>query len=103
MFTSIYLFAGEPVHGNFSEWTIWSKCSVDCGVGARERFRYCDNPSPRNGGRKCLGLFYENETCHQPVCSGRTVAPEGENCDQYCQRLGKTPQGNFFVEFTFRS
>ncbi|XP_062570988.1 hemicentin-1-like isoform X1 [Saccostrea cucullata] len=58
------------VHGRFSQWTSWGLCSSTCGVGLQFRTRECDSPSPRNGGRQCIGSSLDSKTCvsgHCPV------------------------------------
>lgn len=64
-------------HGQWTEWTSWSKCSITCGHnGTRSRQRYCSNPPPRYGGRECIGSNTEegycpgNPSCPEPPVDG---------------------------------
>ena len=48
------------VNGGWSSWYSWSSygsCSKTCGYGTKKykRWRYCNNPTPKNGGRGCYG------------------------------------------------
>ena len=73
-FNFIYL-----VNGGFSNWTQWSNCSRQCGLGTRQRFRSCTNPQPQNQGFPCFGPTTETSPCGNPeekccslgCCSGR--------------------------------
>lgn len=42
-------------NGGWTPWTSWSPCSTTCGIGFQVRQRACSNPSPRHGGRVCVG------------------------------------------------
>ncbi|XP_062505321.1 A disintegrin and metalloproteinase with thrombospondin motifs adt-1-like isoform X3 [Corticium candelabrum] len=44
-----------PVHGGWSSWTQYSKCSKSCLGGLQCKYRYCNNPTPRYGGNTCSG------------------------------------------------
>lgn len=57
-----------PVDGNFTEWTKFSKCSRSCGVGLRNRTRYCINPEPMHGGNDCQGEHIEIKVCNISPC-----------------------------------
>nr|XP_041567206.1 LOW QUALITY PROTEIN: complement component C7 [Taeniopygia guttata] len=49
----------DVVDGHWSCWSSWSPCS-----GGREsRSRTCNNPSPRGGGKACLGEQHESRAC----------------------------------------
>lgn len=42
-------------NGGWTPWSSWSQCSSSCGMGFEVRQRSCNNPSPRHGGRICVG------------------------------------------------
>ncbi|XP_053398910.1 SCO-spondin-like isoform X2 [Mercenaria mercenaria] len=52
-----------PIHGGFSLWSKWSRCSVDCGEGLQYRTRLCNSPVPEYGGVPCKGIFKEERIC----------------------------------------
>nr|XP_049610539.1 semaphorin-5B isoform X3 [Syngnathus scovelli] len=60
-------------NGGWTPWSSWGHCSSSCGVGFEVRQRSCNNPSPRYGGRICVGqgreerLCNEKSTCPLPV------------------------------------
>ncbi|XP_037127186.1 semaphorin-5B-like isoform X2 [Syngnathus acus] len=60
-------------NGGWTPWSSWGHCSSSCGVGFEVRQRSCNNPSPRYGGRICVGqgreerLCNEKNTCPLPV------------------------------------
>jgi hypothetical protein len=62
-------------HGQWTEWTSWSKCSITCGHnGTRTRQRYCSNPPPRYGGLSCIGSDAAEEYCPgNPSCPGEQL------------------------------
>ncbi|KAK7106181.1 hypothetical protein V1264_017467 [Littorina saxatilis] len=49
------------VNGNWGSWERWSRMSVTCGSGMRDRRRRCDNPSPNFCGQSCPGSPMESE------------------------------------------
>ncbi|KAI3384954.1 hypothetical protein SNEBB_005130 [Seison nebaliae] len=55
-------------HGNWGNWSEWSQCTRSCGGGVRYAVRFCNNPSPRNGGRSCQGKFKMYDTCNRHEC-----------------------------------
>ncbi|KAI8492290.1 hypothetical protein Bbelb_301870 [Branchiostoma belcheri] len=56
-----------PVHGGWSNWGLWSDCSVTCGVGVRNRARACTNPAPGLGGTDCVGQAVQTLECNTGV------------------------------------
>ena len=59
-----------PVHGNFSEWSEFSRCSRTCGNSTKERYRNCSRPAPMHGGNNCssLGPNIEVRNCSLSPC-----------------------------------
>lgn len=57
-----------PIDGGFSEWGIWTTCTVTCGGGLSTRRRICANPSPLYGGKNCSGLYSESKVCNEDYC-----------------------------------
>ena len=56
------------VNGNWTVWSGWYWCSSICGPGRQERYRYCVNPKPANGGAPCAGLANESRVCENEPC-----------------------------------
>ena len=54
-----------PVHGDWTPWTSWSSCSVDC---LQFRRRTCTQPTPANGGRYCQGKDILSRNCTGASC-----------------------------------
>ncbi|KAK1174109.1 semaphorin-5A-like isoform X1 [Acipenser oxyrinchus oxyrinchus] len=52
-------------NGGWTPWTVWSPCSTTCGIGFQVRQRSCSNPSPRHGGRVCVGQNREERYCNE--------------------------------------
>jgi len=44
------------VNGNWGAWGEYGSCYKSCGGGVKERFRACNNPAPKFGGKKCEGF-----------------------------------------------
>lgn len=56
------------VDGGYSEWSDWTSCSQKCGQGMKRRRRYCNNPTPANGGQKCKGARKQVKPCYGKKC-----------------------------------
>ncbi|XP_029943604.1 SCO-spondin, partial [Salarias fasciatus] len=56
------------VDGGWTPWSVWSDCSVTCGLGTHVRTRACINPPPRNNGSACGGADRESDGCRTPPC-----------------------------------
>lgn len=59
--------------GGWSDWKV-DNCSVKCGGGTKEKFRFCDNPTPSCGGKECNGLKVESVECNEFSCDGEGSA-----------------------------
>lgn len=70
--------ANCTIHGQWSEWTSWSKCSTTCGNGQQTRSRSCTSPPPMNGGDDCKPLSRDEEfkASVRPFCVGNPACPE---------------------------
>ncbi|XP_077999764.1 coadhesin-like [Glandiceps talaboti] len=76
-----------PVHGGWTLWTAWSKCSKPCDAGLKDRIRTCTNPAAQYGGQLCTGLDQEKKICnayHCPVHGGYTVWSDWAECPVTC-------------------
>ncbi|CAJ0583415.1 unnamed protein product, partial [Mesorhabditis spiculigera] len=63
----------QSVDGGWSEWSDWSRCTSNCGIGLKTRSRECIPPV--NGGAPCFGRSSEVAKCTNEldVCTA-TVA-----------------------------
>ena len=58
-------------------WGNWSDrvCSAGCEGGSLYKFRLCNSPEPKYGGKSCVGndSIYENttEVCNNQTCEGK--------------------------------
>ncbi|XP_061184990.1 SCO-spondin-like [Saccostrea echinata] len=68
-FTVVCKNVNCPVDGGFSKWSSWSPCSKNCGGGTRARGRLCNNPVPKDGGKKCVGSYTQTQTCNSQGCA----------------------------------
>ncbi|XP_078382401.1 uncharacterized protein LOC144665100 [Oculina patagonica] len=80
---------GCPVHGGYSQWSSWSRCSRSCAGGAQRRSRSCTNPPPANGGRDCSGQgeAMELRKCNNhdcPVHGGYSQWSSWSQCSKLC-------------------
>ena len=58
------------VDGDWGPWKAWSRCTVICGQGIRERTRQCDSVTPIYGGKACEGLNSMTRECNRMRCPG---------------------------------
>ena len=54
--------------GGWGNWHLHKSCSHSCGWGKEIHRRYCDNPSPANGGRSCTGNKKKENDCKIVDC-----------------------------------
>ena len=69
----------QIVNGAWSAWSVFDPCTLTCGGGQQVRNRWCNNPSPTNGGLKCLKsdgsgtvdtTDIHSQKCNTPSCTG---------------------------------
>ncbi|KAL5248186.1 hypothetical protein ACHWQZ_G017384 [Mnemiopsis leidyi] len=66
--TTVFCRKVLPVDGEWSDYGVWSECTVSCGTGTKSRTRTCTNPAPANGGADCVGEAAETEECNTNAC-----------------------------------
>lgn len=71
----------DAVDGGWSDWGLeYGECSRTCGGGVRMRRRYCNNPTPRYGGRSCVGSAEQYEACNLTPCETSQDDFRDEQC-----------------------
>ncbi|XP_071497251.1 uncharacterized protein [Diadema antillarum] len=60
----------EKVDGGWSNWSLWSECSLTCAGGVQSRTRTCTDPVPQGGGLNCTGKEQQERTCNDVPCPG---------------------------------
>lgn len=78
------------VNGVWTDWSVWSTCSVTCGTGKQVRTRTCTNPAPQNGGQNCIGDSREEKSCNTQSCSN--VVENKNNLDENSNNSGQDNQ-----------
>nr|XP_041574315.1 A disintegrin and metalloproteinase with thrombospondin motifs 7 [Taeniopygia guttata] len=61
-------FRPEPIDGAWSAWSSWASCSRSCGAGVQSAERHCSHPTPKYGGRYCLGERKRFRICNVRRC-----------------------------------
>jgi len=57
-----------PIDGGWTQWSMWSPCTVTCGGGRTYRGRNCTKPSPQFGGDRCPGAPIGAKQCGTIEC-----------------------------------
>lgn len=78
-----------PIHGGYSNWSIFTSCDKPCGNGTKTRIRHCINPKPKHGGLPCRRLGSNKETIrcnehHCPINGGYTLWSNFSECSKSC-------------------
>ena len=63
----------DRVVENGTEWTfwsMWSSCSVSCGMGVTNRTRNCTRPGNIKTSDGCQGVNVEEKSCMETTCPG---------------------------------
>ena len=59
------------VDGGFNELVSWETCSKSCETGISIRKLTCTKPSPKYGGKPCLGDNYREKECNTEPCPSK--------------------------------
>ncbi|XP_069480305.1 A disintegrin and metalloproteinase with thrombospondin motifs 7 [Ambystoma mexicanum] len=57
------------INGGWGSWSLWSTCSRTCGAGVQHAERQCSNPTPKYGGKYCLGERKRYRVCNIKPCA----------------------------------
>ncbi|XP_071484592.1 A disintegrin and metalloproteinase with thrombospondin motifs 6-like [Diadema antillarum] len=82
-----------PIDGGWSEWEgEFTTCSKTCGTGVVWRRRYCKNPSPRHGGKGCVGSSAIMRLCNTEEfgCDGIYGSGKMKDVCGICEGTGRT-------------
>uniref|UniRef100_A0A8C5PGP1 A disintegrin and metalloproteinase with thrombospondin motifs 7 n=1 Tax=Leptobrachium leishanense TaxID=445787 RepID=A0A8C5PGP1_9ANUR len=72
-----------PVDGLWGSWSSWSPCTRTCGAGIQSAERHCNNPTPRYGGRYCLGERKRYRVCNIAPCPRDTPSFRQVQCTHF--------------------
>ncbi|XP_067411559.1 A disintegrin and metalloproteinase with thrombospondin motifs 7 isoform X2 [Emydura macquarii macquarii] len=79
----------EPIDGGWGSWSSWSACSRTCGAGVQNAERQCKNPTPRYGGKYCLGERKRFRVCNMKPCPPDKPSFRHFQCSQFDAMLYK--------------
>lgn len=65
--------SNSAVDCQWTEWSVWSECSSECGPGKRTRSRTFT--SEEFGGMPCTGDAVQEEICEEAGCPGSYLSP----------------------------
>ncbi|XP_057889086.1 A disintegrin and metalloproteinase with thrombospondin motifs 7 [Melospiza georgiana] len=89
-------FRPEPIDGGWSSWSAWASCSRSCGAGVQSAERHCSQPTPKYGGRYCLG-----ERKRFRICNVRRCPPDGPSFRQVqCSQFNPMPYKGKLYKWT---
>ncbi|KAM5171006.1 A disintegrin and metalloproteinase with thrombospondin motifs 7 [Mantella aurantiaca] len=71
------------VDGSWGSWSSWSSCTRTCGAGIQSAERHCSNPTPRYGGRYCLGERKRYRVCNVTPCLQGVPSFRQAQCSQF--------------------
>ncbi|XP_063781564.1 A disintegrin and metalloproteinase with thrombospondin motifs 7 isoform X2 [Pseudophryne corroboree] len=71
------------VDGAWGSWSAWSQCTRSCEAGVQSAERYCSNPTPRYGGRYCLGERKRYRVCNVLPCPSGVPSFRQMQCSQF--------------------
>ncbi|NXC29407.1 ATS7 metalloproteinase, partial [Campylorhamphus procurvoides] len=79
----------EPIDGGWSSWGSWAACSRSCGAGVQSAERHCNTPTPKYGGRYCLGERKRFRICNVRPCPPDKPSFRQVQCSQFNPMLYK--------------
>ncbi|KAL8197374.1 UNVERIFIED_CONTAM: A disintegrin and metalloproteinase with thrombospondin motifs 7 [Gekko kuhli] len=86
----------ESIDGGWGAWSSWAACSRTCGAGLQNAERQCNRPTPKYGGRYCVG-----ERKRFRVCSMKTCPPDQPSFRHVqCSRFDARPYKGKLYKWT---
>ncbi|NXB34023.1 ATS7 metalloproteinase, partial [Eulacestoma nigropectus] len=79
----------EAIDGGWSSWSSWASCSRSCGAGVQSAERHCSHPTPKYGGRYCLGERKRFRICNVRRCPPGKPSFRQVQCSQFNPMLYK--------------
>uniref|UniRef100_A0A5F8H6V8 ADAM metallopeptidase with thrombospondin type 1 motif 7 n=1 Tax=Monodelphis domestica TaxID=13616 RepID=A0A5F8H6V8_MONDO len=76
-------FRPDAVDGGWAGWSAWSGCSRSCGVGVQSSERQCSNPTPKYGGKYCVGERKRFRLCSIQACPADRPSFRHIQCSQF--------------------
>ncbi|NXW30014.1 ATS7 metalloproteinase, partial [Phaetusa simplex] len=79
----------EAIAGGWGSWSSWAACSRSCGAGVQSAERQCNTPTPKYGGRYCLGERKRFRICNIRPCPPDKPSFRQVQCSQFNPMLYK--------------
>ncbi|NXB74679.1 ATS7 metalloproteinase, partial [Donacobius atricapilla] len=79
----------QPIDGGWGSWSSWASCSRSCGAGVQSAERHCSHPTPKYGGRYCLGERKRFRICNVRRCPPDKPSFRQVQCSQFNPMLYK--------------
>ncbi|NXJ00143.1 ATS7 metalloproteinase, partial [Psophia crepitans] len=79
----------DAIDGGWGSWSSWAACSRSCGAGVQSAERQCSNPTPKYGGRYCLGERKRFRICNVRPCPPDKPSFRQVQCSQFNPMLYK--------------
>eukprot|EP00058_Branchiostoma_floridae_P021139 XP_002606629.1 hypothetical protein BRAFLDRAFT_209557 [Branchiostoma floridae] len=73
----------KAIDGGWGPWSKYGACSRTCGGGVKYARRQCNNPSPQNGGKFCLGRRMKFRSCNTKECPPGSKDFREEQCAKF--------------------
>ncbi|NXC51010.1 ATS7 metalloproteinase, partial [Penelope pileata] len=71
------------IDGSWGPWSSWAACSRSCGAGVQSAERQCSSPTPKYGGRYCLGERKRFRICNIKPCPRDKPSFRQVQCSQF--------------------
>ncbi|NWH61339.1 ATS7 metalloproteinase, partial [Geococcyx californianus] len=77
------------IDGGWGSWSSWAACSRSCGAGVQSAERQCSSPTPKYGGKYCLGERKRFRICNVRPCPLNKPSFRQVQCSQFNPMLYK--------------